>query len=117
MAISKENLQQLKKLLEEEKNKLENDLNKIAKPVNKKEGDYETNYEDIGSDRDENATEVNQYAQSLAVEDSLENRLQNVLKALAKMKTGKYGICEKCQKEIPLERLMINPSARTCAHC
>ena len=117
MAISEEKLKELKNSLIEEKSKLEKDLARIAKPVDEEKGDYETSYEDIGSDKDDNATEVDQYTQNLSVENNLEERLQRVLAALEKIKQGNYGICEKCHQEIPLDRLMANPSARTCVHC
>ncbi len=117
MAINEEKLRKLKQSLIEEKNNLEKDLIEIAKPVNQKKGDYETIYEDIGSDKDDNATEVNQYTQNLSIENNLEKKLQAVLDALAKIEAGTYGVCEKCQQEIPIERLTANPSAKTCLHC
>lgn len=117
MAINEEKLRKLKQSLMEEKNKLEKDLVRIAKPVDQKKGDYETSYEDIGSDKDDNATEVNQYTQNLSIENNLEKKLQAVLDALAKIEAGTYGVCEKCQQEIPIERLTANPSAKTCLHC
>jgi len=117
MAINEEKLRKLKQSLMEEKNKLEKDLVRIAKPVDQKEGDYETTYENIGSDKDDNATEVDQYTQNLSVENSLEKKLQAVLDALDKIDAGTYGVCEKCHQEIPPERLTANPSARVCLHC
>lgn len=117
MTIDKETLEELKNSLLKEKEELESNLGKIAKPVDKEEGDYETSFEDIGTDKDDNATEVDQYTQNLGVESTLEKNLQDVLDALEKMEKGTYGLCEKCGKEIPLERLKANPSARTCTTC
>ena len=117
MSIDKKNLEELKRMLLKEKEELEEDLDRIAHPIDKKEGDYKTSFEDIGVDKDDNATEVDQYTQNLAIKNSLEERLQNILDALEKMKKGTYGICEKCHQEIPLERLKVNPSARVCIKC
>jgi len=117
MALNKKDLVELKEALLKEKTELEKDLNRIAKPIDKEEGDYETSYEDIGANKDDNATEVDQYTQNLSIEDTLEKKLQDVLDALEKMKKGVYGICENCKKEIPLERLKANPSARVCIKC
>lgn len=117
MPIEQKKLEELKKKLEVEKTELEENLNRIAKPINAKEGDYETSFESIGEDNDDNATEVDQYTQNLSVESSLEKQLQDIIDALEKMETGAYGICENCQKEIPLERLMVNPSAKLCIEC
>ncbi|RRS31714.1 MAG: hypothetical protein P794_03380 [Epsilonproteobacteria bacterium (ex Lamellibrachia satsuma)] len=41
-----------------------------------------------------------------------EDELEETLHALAKIKNGTYGICEKSAKLIPLERLEANPIAR-----
>lgn len=38
-------------------------------------------------------------------------------RALAKIATGRFGICEDCEEEIPEKRLMIVPEARLCARC
>ena len=42
-----------------------------------------------------------------------ENELKETLHALAKIKNGTFGICEKSAKPIPVERLRANPIART----
>ncbi|MFZ2975181.1 MAG: TraR/DksA C4-type zinc finger protein [Candidatus Moraniibacteriota bacterium] len=117
MAIDQKTLDELKAMLLNEKEDLEKNLGRIAKPINKEEGDYETSFEELGDDKDDNATEVDQYSQNLSVENSLEKQLQNVLDALEKMEKGTYGKCENCDKDIPLERLRVNPSARVCLDC
>lgn len=117
MALDEKNLEELKGALLKEKEDLERDLNRIARPVDVKEGDYETSFESIGTDKDDNATEVDQYTQNLSVETTLEKKLQEILEALEGMEKGTYGKCEKCGKDIPLERLKANPSARACMNC
>ena len=37
--------------------------------------------------------------------------------ALARMDQGRYGICERCEKPIPVERLVAIPHARYCVAC
>ena len=117
MALNQKTLDELKAMLLREKEDLEKNLGRIAKPVNKAEGDYETSFEELGNDKDDNATEVDQYSQNLSVETSLEKQLQDILEALEKMEKGTYGKCENCNKDIPLERLQVNPSARVCLDC
>ncbi|MDO9231247.1 MAG: TraR/DksA C4-type zinc finger protein [bacterium] len=117
MAIDQKTLGELRVMLLREKEELEKNLGRIAKPINKKEGDYETSFEELGTDKDDNATEVDQYSQNLSVETSLEKQLQDVLEALEKQEKGTYGKCENCAKDIPLERLRVNPSARVCLDC
>ncbi len=42
-----------------------------------------------------------------------ENELKETIHALGKIKNGTFGICEKSAKPIPVERLRVNPIART----
>ena len=53
--------------------------------------------------------------ESLGAQDS--NRLTMINNALERIKQGKYGICLKCHKEIPLERLEAIPYAFMCISC
>lgn len=117
MALDKKTIEELKVILIKEKEELEKGLSRIARPVDKKEGDYETNFEEIGTDKDDNATEVDQYAGNVSVETTLEKQLQDVLGALEEISDGTYGICKNCKKEINIERLRANPSAKTCIKC
>jgi DnaK suppressor protein len=43
--------------------------------------------------------------------------LGQVERALARLKTGTYGICEGCQKKIPVSRLNALPFSTTCIEC
>ncbi len=117
MPIDKQKMDELKKALIAEKAKLENDLSKMAISTDKKEGDYEPMVENIGTDREDNTTEVEQFADNLPVEITLENKLKDIIGALEKMDQGTYGICENCHAEIAIERLEINPAAKTCIKC
>jgi len=117
MTIQPEKMEELKKALLEEKSKLELDLSKIAIPVDPKEGEYEPTMENIGTDREDNTTEVEQFADNLPVEQTLEKKLQDTITALEEMEKGTYGICQNCNEEIDINRLEINPSARTCIKC
>ena len=44
-------------------------------------------------------------------------RLADIDSALKKIKNGKYGVCEKCKKEISLKLLKIDPESRMCQEC
>ncbi len=117
MAIDQNVLAELKDRLLAEKKELEDNLNRIAHPVDIEAGDYETSFDDIGSDREDNTTEVEEYADNLPVEVTLEKKLQDVIAALDRMEKGTYGICENCNQEIDIERLKANPAAKTCIRC
>jgi DnaK suppressor protein len=113
--LTKEILAELKEKLLGEKANLEKELENFAKKTGKNE--FETKYNNIGEDEDENASEVEEYTDNLALENTLEGRLNEVVEALNKMEKGQYGICENCSKLISLERLRVYPAAKTCIDC
>ena len=117
MSLDQKTLAELKASLLKEKAELKKDLEQIATPVNKKGGDYETSFEEIGTDKEDNATEIEQYSDNFSVENVLEKKLQNIIEALKKMETGNYGTCKNCHKEIDTARLKANPSAKACLKC
>ncbi len=116
MALDKKTLEELKQKLLARKQKLEKGLEAIGEET-ERPGDYETRYNEIGTDKDENASEVEEYVDNLALEGNLEKQLADINRALEKMKNGTYGICEKCGGEINIERLKIHPSAKKCMKC
>ena len=116
MTLEKEVLAELKEKLEKEKIQLENELSRIADQTQAK-GDYETRFNEIGTGEDENATEVEEYTDNLALEENLQKQLAEVEEALSKIQLGTYGFCENCQKMIPLDRLRAYPAAKKCLDC
>jgi RNA polymerase-binding transcription factor DksA len=63
-----------------------------------------TDYADIAEDSEER----------LAIFTQLSTRYHNVVRALAKIEAGNYGICEISGHPIEPARLAANPAARTC---
>lgn len=116
MTINKELQEELKNKLLEEKERLENELSRFADPEGKS-GEYKTRYEDVGSSRDDNASEVEAYSDNLALEDTLEKELKKVNGALERLENGTYGFCSNCNKEIGEDRLKAYPAANTCIKC
>jgi len=121
--ISKKTLEKIKLELEKEKKSLEEELKKFAEKDKKLEGDWDTRFPhfnggEVGSAALEKAAdEIEEYSTLLPIEYALETRLRNINLALKKIKKGRYGICEKCKKEIEIERLKVYPEARTCLKC
>lgn len=112
------NLSELKEKLEKDRAAIEKELKKFAQKDNNLPGDWDTRFPKLnGGNLEEAADEVEEYSNLLSQEYNLELRLQNINSALEKIKNGRYGICEKCKKEIPKERLMVSPEARTCNKC
>ena len=64
MALNKEILEELKNKLLEEKARLEEELGVIGKPTDNV-GDYETKFDDLGRDKEDNASEVDEYADNV----------------------------------------------------
>ena len=112
MSLDPTILAELKEHLLADKKRLEDALSKFATKTDAP-GEYETRIEDIGTDTDENATEVENYVDNLAVEANLEHDLRDTLDALEKMERGTYGLCEKTGAEISVDRLRAYPAART----
>jgi DnaK suppressor protein len=56
-------------------------------------------------------------SQVIAVVRALRSNLRDVERALSKMETGTFGICERCGKPISTERLEALPWAELCIDC
>lgn len=63
------------------------------------------------------ATEVYERSRDVAIHDRLQHRVHAMDSALQRYEEGKYGICEHCQKEIPIERLEALPYTTVCTEC
>jgi RNA polymerase-binding protein DksA len=117
MAINAKTLKEIEAKLADEKSKLENELGQISTKNIKNPTDYQANFPDFGSSEDENAAEVTTFTDNLTLERTLESALRDVNKALANIKTGKYGICKYCGKEIDEKRLLARPASSSCVDC
>ena len=116
--MEKEIIRQLKKQLEIKKEEIEKELEGFAEKNPNSNEDWETRYpSNMGEGIEEDSDEVEEYENLLPVERVLETKLKDIILALEKIDIDTYGICENCDKEIPLERLKIFPEARTCNDC
>jgi RNA polymerase-binding transcription factor DksA len=48
---------------------------------------------------------------------TLEERLKEVVDALDRLENNTFGVCQKCGKQIEVERLEANSAAKTCITC
>ncbi|PIU01835.1 hypothetical protein COT68_01070 [bacterium (Candidatus Torokbacteria) CG09_land_8_20_14_0_10_42_11] len=110
-------LRRLKKKLEKGKKELEKELKRIATRDKKVAGDYDAKFPAFGTKPDENAMEVTEYQDRLALSSALEVDLLKMNNALAKIKAGTYGVCEKCVRPINPKRLEALPGAAICLEC
>lgn len=112
MTYTNEFLAEMKEKLMIEKTRLEQDLLRFTK-ANETEGSYTTQFQDMGTDEDEQASEVEQYVDDIALESNLESQLKDVLDAIEKLEAGNYGVCEETGDMIGEDRLRVYPQART----
>lgn len=54
---------------------------------------------------------------SLSLLENQDQVLEEIVAALQRMEQGKYGTCERCRREIGMERLRAVPYARLCIDC
>lgn len=66
---------------------------------------------------DTEANEQSGHLRAESLKKELLRRLDEIEKALKRIKTGKYGLCEKCSRMIDTERLAANPTASLCLNC
>ncbi len=116
--MNKKIITELKEKLEQQKESLEKELKNFAKEDTRPTGDWDTRYPKFnGGGLEEEADELQEYEKLLSVEYSLELKLRDINSALEKIKKDKYGKCEKCNKNIDIERLKVCPEARFCIKC
>lgn len=115
--MDKKDIQQFKKKLEEERDLLRKELETVGRINPDNPSDWEpkpSNTEFLATDPNEVADSIDDYEQNTAILKQLEIKWNDVLGALKRIDNGTYGICEVSQEPIERERLMANPSARTC---
>ena len=56
-------------------------------------------------------------ARDVALLDRVERSIAEITAAQERLTSGTYGNCERCDREIPAERLRARPEARRCVRC
>jgi len=72
---------------------------------------------EVDVDAEEGDPDLIEREKNVALVSQLEARLARVQAALRSIEKGKYGVCERCNKEIPTERLEVRPDATLCVTC
>ena len=101
-------------------NLLKGNLNKLKK--RKKNIEKEDPFENSARTNDNaspdaDAEEQFGHASASAIKEQLDRKMIQTKKALARIRVGKYGVCEDCSKMIDTDRLMIYPEATLCVSC
>lgn len=106
----KERLLREKEKLIREKKVMEEIVERTDKDSTGELSTFRTHIADLSSD-----TYLREIASQLTTQER--NTLLAIDLALQKIKEGKYGICERCNKVIPEERLEAVPYCRYCINC
>lgn len=116
--MNKELIEKFKEKLESQKTVLTKELAGFATEDKNLKNNWDAKYPNREKgNMEEEADEVQEYDNLLSLEHSLELKLKDVALALEKIGNDKYGICEKCDKEIDENRLQACPEARICMKC
>lgn len=113
MAITKSN--QVRTRLEAEKKRIQDELEQLNLASNQP-GDDRREGSPFGK-REEEATESMELEKRLALENRLKTLLAEVERALQKLDTGTYGLCDICKTSIDPARLEALPQAILCLSC
>lgn len=114
--MKKNEMSELRALLEAERDSLEEDLASHGRAI-PETGDWQGNSSGLqGEEADpaDAADQIEELITNVPLVEELEGRYKDVRRAIQKMEDGKYGICEVCNEEIPMDRLEANPAARSC---
>jgi DnaK suppressor protein len=72
---------------------------------------------EVDVEPDEGDAEVFEREKNSALIAVLERRLADIGTALKSIDKGDYGLCQRCGKQIELERLEVKPDATMCVSC
>lgn len=113
--VNADQMEVLRRRLEEERLRLRNDLDAVADWLPEYDGSpTDSRYGNHIADR---ATDTLEDEKSVALQSHLKGMLAEVERALQRMETGEYGWCENCQEPIDVERLEALPWASSCIRC
>jgi DnaK suppressor protein len=94
-------------ILKEMKTSIENEMAKLKEALKT----------EVDADADEADPDLVEREKTMALYNSLENRLKAIDFALYKLKNGTYGKCESCGEPIDPARLEAVPEATLCIKC
>lgn len=113
MDVSLETMEQNK--LSEYKNKLEQERLRLLEEI--KQSEKPQNFGDDIDEFEEKTDEAEEIGNQLAIAQDLKKRMDEIDVALSKIRSGTYGVCEKCTKEIGEDVLVLSPEAPLCKTC
>lgn len=100
-----------------QKKQILTDLRGLSRRDEHEADDRTAKFPEYGDKPDENAQEISDYTTNVVTEKVLEKSLDDVEKALSRIKAGTYGICKYCGNPIAEKRLLARPTANSCVSC
>lgn len=97
-----------------EKQKLEEERIQVADEL---EHLRELMQAEVDVEPDEGDAEIFEREKNAALIAVLERKLSDIDSALRSIEKGQYGTCERCGRQIELERLEVKPDATLCLSC
>jgi DnaK suppressor protein len=108
---------ELRQRLEARKTEIENDVSYMAEEIQQM-GEFQDNENaGLGNHMAEDGASVQETERLVALTDDFQDLLAQIDDALERMDEGTYGICERCGKPIPEERLEAFPYVRYDVNC
>ena len=106
----------IKEKLEAERDLLVEEMRDMGK-LNPETGEWEATPQEMDgpeSDQNDLADRFEDFDAKVSMIGSLEDRLQDILKALKEINKVSFGKCEVCKENIESDRMGANPAAQTC---
>lgn len=111
--LTPDELEELRALLGAEKDSLEEELAEHGRKVG---DDWQGTSGGVSSDEadaTDSADAMEELAVNIPLVEELERRYKEVVAAMSRIKEGAYGLDENTGEPIDIERLRVNPAART----
>jgi DnaK suppressor protein len=115
--VDPKTLKQIETQLLAEKKRVLADLAGLSRKDPHEADDRTASFPEYGDKPDENAQEISDYSATVVTEGVLEKSLNDVTKALDRIKKGTYGVCKYCGNPIAEKRLLARPTANSCVNC
>jgi DnaK suppressor protein len=108
--MKKTDINKFKKILEDRRQEILSQAATIKEPV------YTIEVEDLPDEVDLASSESDQ-SMNIRLRDREQTLLKKINKALEKIDSGSYGVCETCGEDISIRRLEARPVTDMCIRC
>ena len=116
--MDKEDISKFKTQLDGERQKIMGGLDHIERDMlNKSQRDASGDLSGYSFHMADQATDNFDTEFSFDIASNEQQRLNEIDDALKRIEEGIFGVCEECEKSIPMKRLKAMPSARYCIKC